>query len=95
MNFGRPEADFLGGLGGRAPPGRVKGRGVYKSYNMEQSYNLKIAYVNVKQVEECQIRDKIMNDKMSRDLQLQDERRRKRREDKEQLAQELDNINRL
>ena len=42
-----------------------------------------------------QIRDKIMNDKQSRDLQLQDERRRKRREDKEQLAQELDNINRL
>jgi len=36
-----------------------------------------------------------MNDKYSRDLQLQDERRRKRREDKEQLAQELENINRL
>ena len=36
-----------------------------------------------------------MNDKFSRDLQLQDERRRKRREDKEQLAQELDNIARL
>lgn len=38
---------------------------------------------------------KIMNDKFSRDLQLQDERRRKRREDKEQMTQELDTINRL
>lgn len=36
-----------------------------------------------------------MNDKFSRDMQLQDERRRKRREDKEQMAQELDNIARL
>ena len=36
-----------------------------------------------------------MNDKFSRDLQLQDERRRKRREDKEQMAQELDTIKRL
>lgn len=36
-----------------------------------------------------------MNDKFSRDLQLQDERRRKRREDKEQMTQELDTINRL
>lgn len=42
-----------------------------------------------------QTREKVMNDKYSRDLQLQDERRRKRREDKEQLAQELENINRL
>lgn len=30
-----------------------------------------------------QTKEKIMNDKFSRDLQLQDERRRKRREDKE------------
>ena len=30
-----------------------------------------------------QTREKIMNDKYSRDLQLQDEKRRKRREDKE------------
>ena len=42
-----------------------------------------------------QTRDKILNDKYSRDMQLQDERRRKRKEDKEQLTQELDNIRRL
>ena len=42
-----------------------------------------------------QVRQKIMNDKMSRDLQLQDERRRKRQEDKTTMQQELDNINRL
>lgn len=42
-----------------------------------------------------QTREKILNDKYSRDLQLQDERRRKRREDKEQMAQELETIQRL
>ena len=36
-----------------------------------------------------------MNDKFSRDLQLQDEKRRKRREDKEQMTQELEHIARL
>jgi hypothetical protein len=36
-----------------------------------------------------------MTDKLSRDLQLQDERKRKRKEDKEQLNRELENIARL
>lgn len=42
-----------------------------------------------------QTREKIMNDKYSRDLQLQDERRRKRKEDKEMMTQELETIKRL
>jgi len=44
---------------------------------------------------ERQVKDKIMNDKFSRDLQLQDEKRRKRREDKETMTQELETIKRL
>ena len=36
-----------------------------------------------------------MNDKKSRDLQLRDEKRRKRREDKDLMTAELENIERL
>jgi hypothetical protein len=39
--------------------------------------------------------EKIMNDKQSRDLQLQDERRRRKLEDKTNMRSELDNIQRL
>lgn len=44
---------------------------------------------------ERQVKEKIMNDKFSRDLQLQDQLRRKRREEKEQMTHELETIKRL
>ena len=41
---------------------------------------------------ERQVKEKIMNDKFSRDLQLQDQLRRKRRDEKEQMKHELETI---
>ena len=44
---------------------------------------------------QAQVLEKVMNDKHSRDLQLAEERRRKRNMDKAQLMQEQEQIARL
>ena len=41
------------------------------------------------------VHEKVMNDKMQRDQQLREEKKRKKNEDKNQLSQEIEYINRL